>query len=40
MRTWKKPVDGESLKTGLGMEGALCRSKWFGSVNQFVTTLM
>ena len=27
-RTWKKQVEGESVKIGLRREDALCRSKW------------
>ena len=33
-RTWKKLVEEESLKVGLRMEDALCRSEWSVVVNQ------
>ena len=32
-RTWKKHVDEESVKVGLRMRDALCRSKWSVGVN-------
>ena len=33
-RTWKKQVEEESVKIGLRMEDALCRSKWSVGVNK------
>ena len=32
--TWKKQVEEESVKIGLGRKDALCRSKWSVDVNQ------
>ena len=34
MITWIKQVEEESVKVGLRMEDALCRSKWSVAVNQ------
>ena len=33
-RTWKKLAENESVKIGLRMEVALCRSKWSVGVDQ------
>ena len=33
-RTWQKQVEEESMKVGLRMEDALCRSKWSAGINQ------
>ena len=33
-KTWKKQVEGESVKIELRMEDALCRSKWSVGINQ------
>ena len=38
-KTWKKQVDKESVKIGLRMEDALCRSKWSIGVNQNAAVL-
>ena len=38
-RTWKKQVEEESVKVGLRMEDALCRSKWSVGVNQIAAEL-
>ena len=38
-RTWKKQVDEESMKIGLRMQDALCRSKWSVGVNQIAIRL-
>ena len=38
-RTWKKQVEEESVKVGLRMEDALCRSKWNVGVNQIAAGL-
>ena len=38
-RPWKKQVEEESVKFGLRMEGALCRSKWRVGVNQIAAGL-
>ena len=38
-RTWKKQIEEESVKIGLRMEDALCRSKWSVGVNQIAAGL-
>ena len=38
-RPWKKLVEEESVKVGLRMEDALCRSMWSVGVNQFAAGL-
>ena len=38
-RTWKKQVEEESVKVGLRMEDALCRSKWSVGVNPIAAGL-
>ena len=38
-RTWKIQVEEESVKIGLRMEDALCRSKWSVGVNQIAAGL-
>ena len=38
-KTWKKQIEGESIKVGLCMEDALCRSKWSAGVNPIATKL-
>ena len=38
-RTWKKQVEGESMRVGLKRENVLCRSKWSVDVNQIATGL-
>ena len=38
-RTWKKQVEGESVKVGLRREDGLCRSKWSVGVNQIAAGL-
>ena len=38
-RTWKNQVEKESVKVGLRMEDALCRSKWSADVNQIAAGL-
>ena len=37
--TWKKLVEEESVKVGLRMEEAYCRSKWSVGANQIATEL-
>ena len=39
MRTWRKEVEKESVKVGLRMEDALCRSKWSVGANQIAIRL-
>ena len=39
MWTWKKEVEVESVKVGLRMEDALCRSQWGVGVNQIAAGL-
>ena len=38
-RTWKRWVEGESMKVRLRMEDALCRSKWSVGVNKIAARL-
>ena len=38
-RTWKKPVEEESVKVGFRMEDALCHSKWIVDINQIADGL-
>ena len=38
-RSWKKQVEEESMKAGLRMEDALCRSKWCVGVDQIAAGL-
>ena len=38
-RTWKRQVEEESVKVGLRMEDALCRTKWSVGVNKITAGL-
>ena len=38
-RTWKKQIEEESVKVGLRMEDALCRSTWSFVINQIAAGL-
>ena len=38
-RTWKKQVDGESMKVGMRRKDALCRSKWCLGIDKIAAGL-
>ena len=38
-RIWKKQVQEQSMKVGLGREDSLCCSKWIVGINQIATML-